>query len=160
MHIGKHRHKVNVSYELRRIAEEDNKAGDVLREAGLFRNAAYFYIQSMEKRVRSQAFLIVDPANRYWRETNQHHDLYSSVGFLIEALGMDTLVAKQVKDMINTYVIDDINFRLLHNSLRYPYYSEQRSSFSCVDYSEQDCDIIHNKLKFLINLLHDLNVYR
>lgn len=160
MDLGKPRHKVDVSSELLRIAEEDEAAGAVLHEAGLHRNASYFYIQSMEKRVRAQAFELIDPYNRYWRSTNQHHDLCSSVGFLIEALGMETLVAKQVKDMIDKYVIGEVNFRMLHNSLRYPYYSERYNSYSCVDYSEQDCDDVFNKLAFLKNLLRDLDRYR
>lgn len=129
-------------------------------KAGLYRNAMYFYVQSMEKRVRSQTFKIVDPYNPYWRSINQHHDLYSSVKFFVEALGMDTLVAKQVEDMINKYIIGNINFRMLHNNLRYPYFSEKYNTYSCVSYTCDDCSSIYEKLVFLKNLLSDLDKYR
>jgi hypothetical protein len=160
MDIGKPRHRVDVSDELQRIAEEDEKSGIVLMESGLYRNAMYFYIQSMEKRVRSQTFKLVDPYNPYWRNINQHHDLYSSVNFLVEALGMDTLVAKQVEEMINKYIIGNINFRMLHNNLRYPYFSEKHNTYSCISYYEEDCSSIYDKLNFLKNLLNDLDKYR
>lgn len=159
MNLGKPRHGIDVSHELLKIANEDELAGDTLADAGLYRNATYFYIQSMEKRVRSRAFELIDPKNPHWRISNQHHDLYTSVSFLVQVLGMDTLIAKQVNDMINKYVIDDINFRVLHNSLRYPYFSEKFQSYSCVDYSENDCNEIRKKLAFLKNLLRDLSAH-
>lgn len=160
MNVGKPRHRVDVSYELVQIADEDERAGDVLATAGFYRNASYCYIQAMEKRVRSRAFEMVDPYNRHWRMTNQHHDLCSSISFLLEVLGMETMVAKQVSDMLDRYVIGDVDFRVLHNSLRYPYFSEKHNSYSCVDYGEADCNMVRSKLTFLKNLLRDLTLYR
>ena len=157
MYIVAIRHNVDVSDEFAQLAKKDEEVARFLKRNGEYRHAIYFFIQAMEKHIRSKIFTLVNPNNEYFRKRNLNHSVEGAVEFLIEIISPDENIRQQVKQLLNKHVLEDINFQLLHNNLRYPFYSDKYNSYSSVDFSYNDCDTIEKKLEGLKRYLQDIN---
>jgi hypothetical protein len=154
--IGKIRTNIDVSEEYYALAEKDEIAGRFLKNQSLYRNAVYFFIQAMEKYVRSKIFKLVNPNNEYFRNKNKNHSLNTAIEFLIEIVSTDDIVNEQIKKQIEIFVLEEFNFSFLHYNLRYPFYSGRHDNYSVIDFDENDCLFIENKLEILKKFLEKL----
>lgn len=155
--IGKMKVDVDISYEYKKMALEDEKVAKLLKDNLQYRHSIYFFIQSMEKYIKSKIFTLVNPNLEYFINKNRHHSLDSSVEFLIEVISPDENVRNQVKYQFNKYVFNELNSRNLHNNLRYPFYNDKRKNYTVVNYDEHDCKYIEDMLENLKKYLNDLN---
>ncbi len=159
MHIGKFRHKINVSSEFFELSRSDEVSAKMLAEKGQFRQACYLLIQAMEKAIRAKIFSLVNPNIEYFRNRNRSHSLDSAVEFLIEIVSTDNIVRNQVSQQLNTHVLGNTNYGHLHNNLRYPSYFEKYDSYSTIEVGKDDFAILSNRLMLLRKFLDDLHKF-
>jgi hypothetical protein len=81
-------------------------------------------LQSMEKLVRHQIFLLVNAGQAYFREETRTHDLELLLQFLIKIVTPNDVTREHVSDLLHKRVLGGHRFNTLHNNLRYPFYSE------------------------------------
>ena len=158
--LGRFRHNVEVSLEYARFAREDEQTGLLLRNAGKYRQSMYFTLQAMEKYVRAKVFSMLDAKNPYFRQEHRDHALKEAVEALIKVFSGDERLRNQVIQQINDYVLGDTKYEYLHNDLRYPKYSPKFNSYSCLDVTETDCELLLNKLDSLKKYLDGLDRLR
>ena len=155
--IGKIKHNVDASFEYNRLAREDENVGLMLKDNGEYRHSIYFLIQAMEKYVRAKIFSIVDAKKSYFRERERNHSVEAALEFLVEVISGNPLVKEQIKKQLHAYVIGDIKFNILHNNLRYPFYSERYKSYSSLEVSKIDNEVIAQKLNALKAFLAEID---
>ena len=160
MHIGRLRRNVDVSSEYYKFAQEDEQIGLPLKDMEKYRHCMYFLIQAMEKYVRSKIFTIIDANNTYFRERNRSHSLENALEFFVEIISIDAHIRKQVKEQLDRYVLDGIKYSLLHNDLRYPFYGERFHSYSSLEVTREDSEILLQRLNFLKRFLQDIERFR
>jgi len=153
MKIGKFRHNIDASSEYFSLAAEDEQAALILKDAGKYRQSSYFIVQAMEKYLRAKIFSFVNPNNGTFREMNRNHSVEEAANLFIEIVSPHARIKEQVRDQLNRYVLEDIKFNHLHNNLRYPFYSDRYDSYSCLDVTRQDVELLLQKLNFLKNFL-------
>ena len=158
--IGKLNHNVEAAFEYKRLAQGDERVGLTLKNSGEHRHSIYFLIQAMEKYVRAKTFSIVDARNPYFRERERSHSVESALEFLVEVINGNPLVRDQIKKQLRDYVLGDIRFNLLHNNLRYPFYSERFDSYSSLQVTERDNEIIVQKLDSLKSFLAEIDRFK
>jgi hypothetical protein len=73
---------------------------------------------------------------------------------------MDAYIRKQVREQLDKYVLDGIKFSLLHNDLRYPFYSERFNAYSSLDVTPEDTETLLQRLHFLKRFLQDVDRFR
>ena len=160
MHIGKFRHEIDVILELEKLSQEDELSASILAQNGHHRQACYLLTQAMEKAIRAKIFTFVNPNNEYFRNQNRTHSLEKVVNFLIELVSTDKTIKSQVLNQINKYVIGVTHYSYLHNNLRYPTYFEKYDSYSLLEISRSDFDLLQERLKALKAFLKDLHKFR
>ncbi|MGX2974196.1 HEPN domain-containing protein [Ursidibacter arcticus] len=154
--IGKFRHNVIVSSEYTSLSESDERAANILANAGNYRQACYFILQAMEKSVRAKIFTFVNPNNEYFREENKSHSLERAVESLIN-FGKDEFVQIQIRQQITQFCLGETKYSLIHNNLRYPVYSKKFDSYSMLDVNKADYDDLKNRLVKLRDFLKDID---
>lgn len=159
MHIGKFRHKINVSSEFLKLSKGDEVSANILAEKGQLPQACYLLIQAMEKAIRAKIFSLVNPNIEYFRERNRTHSLESAVEFLIEIISTDSIVREQVSKQLNIHVLGNTKYGLLHNNLRYPAYFKKYDSYSIIEVEKVDFEILNNRLMLLRKFLDDLHKF-
>ena len=155
--IGTINREVDISYEYYNLALEDEKVAILLKNKGEYRHSIYFFIQAMEKYIKSKIFTLVNPNLEYYINKNKHHSLDDSIEFLIEVISPDENIRNQVKLYFNKYVFKDLSFRNLHNNLRYPFYDRSRGYYNIIKFDIGDCKYIEEMLENLKKYLKDLN---
>lgn len=155
--IGTINRKVDISYEYYNLALEDEKVAIILKNKGEYRHSIYFFIQAMEKYIKSKIFTLVNPNLEYFINRNKHHSLDDSIEFLIEVISSDKNIRDQVKLYFNEYVFKGLSFRNLHNNLRYPFYDRSREYYNIVNFDTEDCKYIEKMLENLKKYINDLN---
>lgn len=155
--IGTINREVDISYEYYNLALEDEKVAILLKNKGEYRHSIYFFIQAMEKYIKSKIFTLVNPNLEYYINKNKHHSLDDSIEFLIEVISSDENIRNQVKLYFNKYVFKDLSFRNLHNNLRYPFYDRSRGYYNIIKFDIEDCKYIEEMLENLKKYLKDLN---
>ena len=155
--LGRIKHHINVSEEYLFLAEKDEETARLLKENKKYRHSIYFFIQAMEKYIKSKIFARVDPNREYYRKMNQHHSLENAINFLIEIWSNDNNIKEQIKNKLNQYVFEGINFQYLHNNLRYPSYNEKNKDYSIIEYDNSDCIFMEDKNEKLKKWLSDIN---
>jgi len=158
--IGRPNHNVEVSYEYSRLADDDERVGLMLKNAGEYRHSIYFLIQAMEKYVRAKTFSIVDAKNPYFRQRERNHSVEEALAFLVEVIHGSPVVRDQINKQLRDYVLGDIRFGHLHNNLRYPFYSERHNSYSCLDVGKSDSELIAQKLQALKSFLAGIDRFK
>lgn len=154
-HIGKIRGVTNVAEKYYELAVSDEETGDYLEQGQKYRQAIYFYVQAMEKYIKSKVFSKVNPRLEYFSQKNRHHSINESVDFLVEISSTDGITKEQIKQQIETNALHGIRFNQLHNQLRYPSLT-RRNEYICFEYSENDCNEIKKSLNSLKNYLDNL----
>lgn len=149
MYLGTVRHSVDVTDEYKLLAIKDEEVALLLKYNRQYRHSIYFFIQAMEKYIRSKIFSKVNANLEYFRNRNKSHSLGNAIEFLIEIVSSDDNVRNQVKKQLNDFVLENIRFQQLHNNLRYPFYSHKYDSYLVAEYSEEDCIFIEKKLEAL-----------
>lgn len=134
--IGKMRYVkkgTEIADEYSVYATNDEKAADVLFENGLYNESAYYYIQAMEKVVKTAISSKVDVTNTYYAAKLKDigHSLDSAIVFFLELLvyGKDDVLAQQLEHQLKAVVFKNVRFSSLHNNIRYPIYSEKWGSY-------------------------------
>lgn len=102
-------------------------------------------------------FTLVNPNIQYFRERNRTHSVEDAVEFLLEIISTDEIVRNQVSKQLKDNVLGDIRYNHLHNNLRYPSYFTKFDSYSILNITKQDFDILSNKLSLLKLFLEDLH---
>ena len=159
MHIGKFRHKINVSSEFIELSKNDENASYLLAEKGMFRQACYLLIQAMEKAIRAKVFSLVNPNIEYFRERNRTHSLDSAVEFLIEIISTNNIIKKQVSEQLKKHVLGNTQYGHLHNNLRYPAYFKKYDSYSIIEVGKSDFELLSSRLQLLRKFLSDLHKF-
>lgn len=143
-------------------AKKDEQAAQILASQGLYSEAVYLYIQSMEKTIKSHICQKIDITQSYYadRLREMGHSLDSSIQFLIEILsGNNEIIKEQISKQILSGVLQDIQFSSLHNNVRYPLYHPQTRSYSMLEISGSDCyriQEIHHCLKRFLKDLYKI----
>jgi len=155
--IGHIRHGINVSDEYYELGKKDEEAANELMKLSLYRHSIYFFIQAMEKYIRSKIFSLVNPNIEYFREKNKNHSLNNAIDFLVEIINSDNIIRQQIKIQINEFLFENINFQMLHNNLRYPFFNQKYNDYSCIDFTKNDCLMVEKKVLKLKEYLKELD---
>ena len=158
-HIGKFKHKVDVSIEFANLAREDEASAETLADNNQFRHACSLIVQAMEKSIRAKIFTLVNPNIEYFRSRNRTHSLDSAIEFLIEIVSTDEIVQQQVSQQLKNHVLEDTNYGHLHNNLRYPTYSNKYNSYSILSVESNDFERLKGRLHSLKKFLNDLHKF-
>ena len=158
--IGQARYAIDVVYELQHLATEDEAAAKLLRTSGHFRHAIYFYLQAIEKTVRSEIFRIVDPGNAFFRDYNRHHSLKMSFDFFAQIVSSDLLKRSELRERLDAVVSPAAQHEALNNGLRYPWFSERFGQHNVSDFDQLDADTVAGSLADLKQVLKEIERYR
>ena len=136
-------------------ALNDEKSANLLFDKGFYNQAAYFYIQAMEKIVKAAISAKVDVTNVYYASKLKAigHSLDLAIDFFLELLvyGKDDMLAKQLEHQLKVVVFKNIRFGSLHNNIRYPIYNERWYSYGILEVSKENC----KELKHIIQVLKE-----
>lgn len=156
--IGTLRHNLpDIALEYSNLAVEDEQVGQLLMVNGKYRHAIYFFVQAMEKYVRHKIFTLVNPSAEYFRSRTYTHNVDELLDFLVEIVSNKPAVRQQVKEQLESFVLNGIRFGKLHNDLRYPIYSEKFNSYSSLQVTADDAKNAQEKLQKLKRFLQDMD---
>lgn len=147
----------NIVDEYRGLAMHDEKVAKSLAYVGEYKHAMYFTLQSMEKYIRSTIFSKLNSEYEYNRQINRSHSLLDAIDLLVQLITTDTITQESIKEQLKIKVLGNINYQQLHNSLRYPYYSNLKKSYQKKAYVKKDYESLSNSLNNLKLYLLDLN---
>ena len=143
------------------IAKQDEIAANNLVKCGLFNQAGYFYIQAMEKYIKSRISLWINVMNPFLADEMSKtigHSLDESLSLLIKVFaGNNELLALQMNQQIFSGILKEIRFEYLHNSLRYPIYIKRYGDYISISLKKSDCEKLHETLQRLKTYLDGLN---
>lgn len=111
----------------------------------------------MEKYIRSTIFSKLNSEYEYNRQINRSHSLLDAIDLLVQLITTDTITQESIKEQLKIKVLGNINYQQLHNSLRYPYYSNLKKSYQKKAYVKKDYESLSNSLNNLKLYLLDLN---
>lgn len=108
---------LEVANQYLRVADNDEKSAKTLEDIGLYNQAAYFYIQAMEKQIKANIAQIVDVTNTYYKDLLRKtigHSLDKSLDILVQiyAKGNEVIEEQLRQQLLNT-VLQDIRFSAL-----------------------------------------------
>ena len=161
MYLGKAHYVdngIDMSNEFEVIARQDEKTAELLHEQGFYNQSVYYYMQSMEKYIKSFICKKIDITNDYYanRLRQLGHSLDASIDFFIEIVsGNDVNLRIQVSNQLKNDVLKGIHFSTIHNLTRYPSY--KNGSYRIIDMSRNDCIQLRNiydMLKIYINSIN------
>lgn len=164
MYIGKRRYlddSICVAEVYLENALSDEKAAVLLFQNGLYNQSLYFLIQSMEKQIKYKIAKKIDITNSYFAneiKKTMGHSLESSIHFLIQIYtGDNEILKQQMEHQLLELLLKSINFRGLHNNVRYPLYHMKYSNYSFLDISRDECQEIFEMLSRLKQYLSELD---
>lgn len=99
LYLGKTRYisnGIDMSDEYLNISQKDEKAAGLLYRQGLYNQAFYFYIQSMEKYIKSAICRKIDVTNDYYANKLRMmgHSLDDAIDFFIEIVSGSNEILK------------------------------------------------------------------
>src|SRR5437588_813082 len=115
--IGRFRHNIAhtaIAAEYRLLAEGDERAARCLHEQGLYRQAAYFSVQAMEKYARDRIFRLVSVRHNCFRDRTLTHNLDELLAFLLEIICHNEDTRRHVTTQLNEIVMGGLRFVKLH----------------------------------------------
>ena len=132
---------LEVAHQYLRVADNDEKSAKTLENIGLYNQAAYFYIQAMEKQIKANIAQIVDVTNTYYKDLLRKtigHSLDKSLDILVQiyAKGNEVIEEQLRQQLLNT-VLQDIRFSALHNKIRYPDFDGKK--YVMIELGKADC---------------------
>ena len=119
---------LEMKYVYMQLAETDQQTADVLYKQKLYNQAVYFYIQSMEKKIKSCICEKVNMELPFYANKLKEigHSLDKSIVFLIEILSGNNVTLKtQLEKQLLVWVFENIRFLGLYNNCRYPKYVDK-----------------------------------
>ncbi|MBR3745770.1 MAG: hypothetical protein IKP64_03610 [Selenomonadaceae bacterium] len=131
------------------IAQADETAAVALQEKRLFNQAAYFFIQAMEKHVKYHIAKKINVTNPFFAEELRQtmgHSLDESLNLLFKVYTGN-----------NEVLFNQLNFSRLHNTVRYPVYNPRRQNYSFLDLGARDCETLRNMLTALKKYLEEVS---
>ncbi|MCI6017243.1 MAG: hypothetical protein MRZ59_00085 [Clostridiales bacterium] len=153
----KYANEVELKVEYLSLGKKNEEAAILLEKQGLYNEAVYMYIQSMEKKIKGYICGKINVTTPYFAEKLREigHSLDKSTDFLIEILaGGNNILKMQLNEQIKSGVFQNINFSQLHNNCRYPKYNYHKKSYSVLYIKKEDClriSEINRKLDSFIN---------
>ena len=138
------------------LAEEDENVGLLLINKGNYRHGIYFLLQSMEKYLRANIYMIINPCDKRVVNQNRNHSIDEAVELLLNILSGDDLVKQQIKKQLEI-VLGDTKYHYLHNNLRYPSFSQKEKLYFILDVNEIDAKKIMKTLELLKDFLKDFH---
>lgn len=146
MFIGK-RNSVESSLQVAEafhdLAKSNFDSAVLLQNNGLYNEAAYFYIQSMEKYVKEQICNKIDVSNPYFAEKlrSTGHSLDMSINFLIEIYGTsDEALKQQLEIIFLKTILKNTVFGKLNSILRYPTYNYHKEKYTLINVDFKNCE--------------------
>jgi hypothetical protein len=163
MYLGKRvflKDSLEVAENYLEISLKDEKAADILRKSKIYNQAAYFYIQAMEKRIKAQIARKIDITKEYFAKElskTMGHSLERSLELLIQIYtGRDIVLAQQMKNQLMKVILKDVRFTTLHNGTRYPFFNEEKENYTMLNLEEKDCEELKSMLHALEKYLKDI----
>jgi len=150
---------IELGAEYIRLCEEDEKAAGILRHNGLYNQAAYMIIQSMEKRVKAYICERMNMGIKVFAEQlrSNGHCLDTSIELLMAvAFSGNDIVKEQLTHQLVSGVFEEQKFQYLNNNLRYPIYEGKRFDYSTLVISDKDVERLSEMNKKLKMFLMDL----
>lgn len=139
-----------VSDKYLEIASADEKSAGILENARLWNQAGYLYVQSMEKLIKAKIANKIDVLNFGFAEQFRGtlgHSLEKSIDMLVDIYaGGDAHLCSHMKQQLLNQVLRGVNFALLHNHLRYPFFNKKYKDYISIDLTESDCKLLKNML--------------
>lgn len=151
---------LDVSSEYKNLSEKDLQAANLLMINGLYNEAYYYFIQSMEKNIKKRICEIVDITNPFFANQMRDigHSLDNAIEFLLRLIsGNNEVMYEQIKNQIVEGVLKGVKFSSVHNNVRYPYYNPHKKEYVYLEITREDCYEIQQmekKLKVFLNELH------
>ena len=144
--IGKQRRIGTFAEAFRSLCVEDERAAETLQREGCYRQAVYFYIQTMEKLTRFAIFSevapgVLDKSGTTYRERTLTHNLDELLTVLLEVYKEtinDSRVSEQIEKQLSVHVLQGVRFGALHNDVRYPRYMDQKRPCLLLELTEKD----------------------
>lgn len=161
VYLGKSRYindGIDMSTEFEIISKQDEQTAILLSKHGLYNQSVYYYIQSMEKFIKSHICKKIDITNAYYanRLRELGHSLDNAIDFFIEIVsGNDNNLRIQVSEQLKNRVLRGIHFSIIHNLSRYPSY--KNGSYKITEMTKNDCiqmQKIYDMLKIYINSIN------
>lgn len=150
---------LDVANEYKEIAEKDLKAAQLLMSNGLYNEAYYYYIQSMEKNIKKRICEIIDVTNPFFADQMRDigHSLDDAIEFLLRVIsGNNEVMYQQIKKQIVEKVLKEIRFSSVHNNVRYPYFNRHKKEYIYLNITYDDCIEIQKMEKNLKVYLEEL----
>lgn len=150
---------LDVALKYHELAEKDYASANILADNGMYNEAAYFYIQAMEKYTKEQICQKIDPSNKCFANMikDTGHSLDKSLAMLIEIYcGKDIVAKQQIENILLKNVLKDTKFEILNNTLRYPRYDFKYKNYTAIELSREDTDILCQMTLSLKKALSDL----
>ena len=151
---------LDLATEYTNMAENDFLSAKFLENRAVYNQAAYFYMQYMEKKIKASISRIINPTLPYYANKLREigHSLDKSIHFLIEILsGNDISLKLQLEHQILNVIFENIMFGHLYNQCRYPSYHENHRNYSMIEITAKDCERIRVIAKKLDKFLEDFH---
>ena len=143
------------------MARNDESAARNLAQQNFYNQAAYFFVQAMEKYIKHHIAQKINVTKKFFADElgrTMGHSLDKSLRLLIKLYaGNDETLFEQMRRQIKQHVLKDVDFRFMNNSLRYPIYNERHENYVLFTLNQADCNELNKILQALKNYLGDLN---
>lgn len=151
---------LDVANEYKVISEQNLKAAQLLMTNGMYNEAYYYFIQSMEKSIKKKICEIIDVTNPYFAKQMRDigHSLDNAIELLLKLVsGNNNILYEQIKKQIVEGVLKEIRFSSIHNNIRYPYFNQHKNEYSFMEITYNDCIEIMQMEKNLKKFLDELH---
>ena len=148
---------IDLAERYKKISDDNEKSAKILEINGMYSEAAYMYIQSMEKRMKAYICNKINVGIPYYAEKlrSTGHSLEKSADLLLEIYTAgNELVKNQMYMQLMQIVCENQRYDILNNSLRYPFYEKKKKNYSYLSLSQNDCirlSKINDRLKKFLN---------
>lgn len=149
---------IEIAEQFEKIAVKDEKSADILYVNALYNQSAYFYIQAMEKYIKSYISRKIDITNQFYADKFREmgHSLDKSVEFFIEIMtGNSPVLRSQMEYQIKEVILKNVRFSQLHNNLRYPFYLKTNAEYGVDEMGRVDCEELRSMCRNLKKYLSD-----
>ncbi len=143
------------------LASSDEYAAKRLCENRCYNQAAYFYIQSMEKYIKGYICQKINVTNETYAQMLRElkHSLDETVDLLVKIIsGNEEGLKQQIEYQLKAVILRNVNFSVMHNAVRYPYYYGKRQQYSITDIGSEDCKVLEEIYGSLKNYLRQLSI--
>lgn len=150
---------IDMSDEYLNISKNDEKAAELLYLQSLYNQAVYFYIQSMEKYIKSAICRKIDVTNNYYADKLRMigHSLDDAIDFFIEIVsGNNEMLKMQITEQLKKGVLKGVRFSAIYNAVRYPFYKNY--NYKLTQMSKNDCEQMKEIYDLLKRYIDSVNI--